>query len=199
MNKTTFLSKLREAVEGESNEVIKMLFVQAANYYREDKFDDVLKLFKRNDKTIFIDEDYNLLDKATELCERIEDAEYDIDWGWGSWDDEDSLFDNDGLGKEIQDLLEKTISYVMAKKYEEAYKVFDMLFDVSIPTNESDDIDIETLFSNDLISLDLTDVTLYYACSAIMYLKGIDRCEDLYYIMGISNYSINLPSIVAIN
>ena len=49
MNKTTFLSKLREAVEGESNEVIKMLFVQAANYYREDKFDDVLKLFKRND------------------------------------------------------------------------------------------------------------------------------------------------------
>lgn|GEM_PF-2202798 len=202
INKSTFLSELREAVEKESNETLKMLFIQAANYYSADVYESVLRLFKRYEGTILLEEDYNLIDKATTLCERVADGEYDIDWGYPNfsdyWSDEETLFDKDGLGKEIQDLLERTISYVMGRKYEEAYKVFNMLFDLSIPTEESDNIEVTTLFDNDLINLDLTDVSLYYAYSAIMCLCGIERCKKLYNIMGISSFNINLFNIAAI-
>ena len=61
-----------------------------------------------------------------------------------------------------------------------------------------DDIDINTMFSHDLINLEISEILLYYAYTAVMTLRGDERIQKLYDIAGISNYNIKLQEIIRI-
>ena len=171
-----------------------------------------------------LDEEGSLVNDTIELCKAIENGEYYFKYideeefdDNDDYDDDDyyddyrsddlpldeedyTLEDRDDLGPEIEGFLEDAISYVVQyKRYEEAYKTFDLLFNVKIRVDGYDDIDISTLFSERLIDeITLEDTCLYYAYSAIMFLRGTDRCENLYRIMTKTYSEIKFQDIMKI-
>jgi len=199
INKDDFLSELDKLIKYEPKESLKKIVLELAQNIERDNYDDLLESLKKPKKAILPIQkiqSVNLLDKTLELCKKIEDGKYQFRYGYGNnyWD-YDHLVDKDGLNIEIKSILEDCISYVLNKRYEESLKVFDALFGFKIPMDYYEDVDITALINHFIKKYDLNDILLYYAYSAIMALKGNERCEKIFDIEIIAYCKINIADV----
>ena len=81
-----------------------------------------------------------ITDMAAELCDDIENGEYELTWDFdghydGFWGESETLVDQDGLGKQVESLIESAMFCVIARHYKQAHYVFNALFSIDIPND----------------------------------------------------------------
>lgn len=202
MNKQDFLNTVRLGINNKSHDSLKKLVLEFARLILRDNFEEALLSLKKSDVVIVRNTFVDLAVAVKQLCEGVGNGDYDLAWDYeegyydGCYSDDETLADRDGLGEEIQGLLETAIVYVKENRYSEAFAAFDELFFLSIPMGDYDDINISTMFSYDLINLQISEVLLYYAYTTVMTLRGDERIHKLYEIAGIANYNIKMQEII---
>jgi hypothetical protein len=202
MNKSDFIRELRQRIENKPAGALKKLFIDVARFIPRNAHADVLLLFERDNETTTHSEDTDLLSAVKQLIDGVESGEYELSWEidggeyyGGYWSDDEMLEDHDGFGPKVNDLLEASVQCVKQKQYAKALRAFDDLFSIVIPGGDYDDMDIMTLFDNDLLSLNETEVLLYYAYAAIMVLLNQARVEKLFEIVTYASYKMKLEAI----
>lgn len=83
-------------------------------------------------------------------------------------------------------------------KYEIALQAFEAIMPIAIPNDYGDDIDVETMFSNDLIDLDYRTVVHHYASVVLILLKCSERTEKLFEIIKPIEKDFRLNQVVSI-
>lgn len=216
INKDDFLSELNEIIKEESYESLKELFLKFALYMDEEMYESALKAIRKPVEIIpsikvELDNAY-LLDVTLKLCKEIEGGEYEFTYRYGDRDDYydyygdyqnyrdyDELFlkDENGLCEKIVVIIEACKNYLFDKKYEEVFKVYDLLFgfEIEVYGYDHDDVDLTDLFRQYFIKSDLKKVLMYYAYSALMVLRGEERCEKIYDIEDLAGYNIDIADV----
>lgn len=201
MKKLDFLSAVRSGINNKASEELKKIIVEFARLIEHDNFEEALLTLEKIEPFVVRKMSADLLAEVKQLCESVNNGDYDLTWDYDNgyyhdyYDDEEILADSDGLGQEIQGLLENAMAYVSEKRYSEAFSAFDALFSLTIPLKDYDDLSLSDLFSQDLIDLNEDKVLRHYAYSAVVALSGAERVEKLYEIVLISHYRIKLPEI----
>ena len=205
MKKQDFLNAVRLGLVHKPHDSLKKLIMEFARLIPRDGYEEALELLDKNSMVIVKSTSVDLPNTVKQLCESVENGEYEFVWEYehgyydGYYSDDDVLTDKDGLGEEIQGLLEVVVDYVKEKRYSEALFAFDELFSLAIPVEDYDeDIDIHTLFSNNLINLEISEVLHYYAYTALMALRGGERVRKLYDVAAMSRYSIKIQEVVGV-
>ena len=193
MYKVDFLEALREKIKDKSTDDLKSLVIQLAKQLPSNLYVEVLSEFdSKSEKVKKIEiETTNLFTEIEELCEEIEDGHYTFDWHFGHdyYDEEDELIDEDGLGKKLNSLFQKVIKIAQNEQYEEAYELFGQLFSISV-YNEYDDITVEQLFDEGLISTSYSHTLYTYAHCALMCKRGAERASALFNIVLDINFNL---------
>jgi tetratricopeptide (TPR) repeat protein len=190
MKKQDFMSVVRRGIENKSLDELRRLCLEFARLVPLDRIEEAMMSFKRRDAVAQQSTPLDLTVAVDELFKRISNGDYRLEWDYDGgyydgyhgeyYEDEETIADIDGLGADIQALLETAMDYVKEKRYSEALSAFDKLFSLAIPVEEYDDIDIDTLFVDDLITLDIDVVLQHHAYAVVMALRGCERVEKLY-------------------
>jgi tetratricopeptide (TPR) repeat protein len=186
MRKTVFMQEVRERIKNKPPDALRRLLIEFAHYIPRDEYEDVVLLLEETSDVKDQNKGIDLLTSVRKLCESVENGEYDFSYDYyeggygGYWSDDDMLIDQDGLGEEIEALLKAAICSVNEGRYAEAFQAFDELHSLTIPSEEYDDIDISSLFSYEIISLDEYEVQRHYAYAALMVLRNDARVEKLH-------------------
>ena len=204
MQKSAFLYEVRQRIANKSPEALKKSILELARGIPRSEYEEMLALLGKDEEPVLRKNGTDLLTSVRQLCESVENGGYDLSWEFddgygydGYWDDE-TLIDRDGLGEQMEALFKDSITYVEDKRYSEALLAFDELFAVEVPLDDYDDIDIMTLFGNDVINLEALDVLHYYAYAAMMVLRDNERVQKLFDITSLASYKIKLQDIAQI-
>lgn len=201
MRKLDFLNSVRLGINNQSTDALKKIIIEFAQLLPRDNFEEALSSLEKSAMVIDKNASIDLSTAVNQLCESVENGDYSLTWDYedgyydGHYTDDETLKDNDGLGEEIQALLENAMIYMKEKRYIEAFSAFDKLFSLAIYVEDYDDLDLNTLFSQDLISLDISEVLRHYAYSAVMTLQSGERVQKLFDIASLSHYSIKMTEI----
>jgi len=201
MMKSDFMQAVRQRIENKPPDVLKSMLIELARHIPRGKYDEALLVLGRSFAEDSQD-DEDLLASVRELCESAESGFYDLsyelddEYNGGYWFENDTLVDEDGLGEEIADLLIEAMHIIRQRRYSEALQAFDGLYSITIPGGDYDDIDISTLFNNDLINLSETEVLQHYAYAALMALSGEARVKKVFEIIHSNIKLIHLRDIV---
>lgn len=201
MNKQGFLSEVRQGINNKSTDSLKKLVLEFARLIPRSSYDEALSSLEKRNSIVVKNTPVDLLTAVEQLCKSVRNGDYDLTWdyeddyGYDGYWDEDTLTDRDGLGEEINGLLETAIEYMNQKRYPDVLSAFDKLFSLEIPLENYEDLGILDLFSNDLIEQDITEILRYYAYTVLMVLRGNARAQKLYDIMGLNNYGMKMQEI----
>ena len=208
MKKSDFLYEVRRRIENKSLDAVKKSLLDFARYISRDEYEDMLLLLDRNDDISPAENGIDLLTGIRQLCEKAENGEYEFSWEYeeyygygGYWDSdgEEILNDCNGLAQEIDPLLRMSVFYVREKRYAQALEALDQLFSIEIDMDEGFDcIDIMTLFNNDLIKVEESNVLRHYAYAALMVLRDSARVEKLFEIACLSSFTTKMQDITRV-
>ena len=131
MQKSTFIYEVKQRIADKSPEALRKLLIELSQYVPRSDYEDVLALLEKRDEIPAAASNTDLLSAVRELCDSVDNGEYDFSWdledgyGYGGYWDDDTLTDCDGLGEQVESLLKTSMAYVRDKRYAEALQAFD--------------------------------------------------------------------------
>lgn len=199
MRRSEFIRLVRQQSSCLPRDALNKVLLLFAEHVSNNAFSELLASFDTPVTAMPISSDL-LIPAVKSLNEAVLRGEYALTWSEEDYFDGFSrdkvytLNDPDGLGSELEVLLEAVIACTDAGEYETAFKAFEELFAITISSDDGDVIGMETLSDQNLVNMDFIEVVKHYAYASLMVLKPREGAAKLMEILPL-DYKICLHEI----
>jgi len=196
--RSDFIEAIERRIENMTDAYLRGALLDISDYIPREKWETVLVALDRYRRAKPAHNPEELLKDTHDLCKCVGEGFYSFELNeeYDDWDNNgDEYIDSDDLGPELEECLKIAIELEKQGAYQQMLSVMDMIFTLRIPCVNADDLSVDTLFHEGFISLNLSEIRIWYARAAIMSLNGEECVQKLWDIIG---YRLSEQSLAAI-